>query len=276
MKFTPRVSTYVAALTLFSSTLISSAVFCFSTASAKIVEKKIDYKSSTTPLVGQLYFDDSIKGPRPGVLVVHEWYGLNDYAKMRAKKLAELGYVALAVDMYGYGKNDKHPSKAKEFMDAAVSDPKELRDRFSAALDALKSSGFLEKENVAAIGYCFGGSVVLNMARAGIPLKGVVSFHGGLGSQTPAKESEIKAKILVATGGADPMVPADQVAAFSQEMSLAKVDFELMSFPDALHAFTNPSATEMGKKHGLPLAYNKDADERSWSRMKDFLKRVLN
>lgn len=198
----------------------------------------------------------------PAVVVVHEWWGLNDYARKRAKMLAEAGYTALAVDMYGHGKTTSHPKDATAFMNAALAEPEKMNARFDAAMAILRRQ---TKGEIYAIGYCFGGAVVLNQARRGLDLAGVASFHGSLGTEQPAERGAVKARVLVATGGADPMVPAEQVGAFVQEMSAAGVDLQLLSFPNALHSFTNPGATAVGKKYNLPLAYDANADSESWA-----------
>lgn len=207
--------------------------------------------------------------PKTAVIVVHEWWGLNDYARSRAKQLADEGYAAIAVDMYGHGKVAEHPKDATAFMNAALAEPDKMNARFNAAkaeLHALKGV-----EQVFAIGYCFGGAVVLNQARMGNDLAGVASFHGALATETPAKKGEVKARVLVATGGADPMVPPEQVGALVTEMGQASVDLTLMSFPGVLHSFTNPEATAKGKATGLPVAYDKNADEQSWAALMRFL-----
>ena len=262
------------ALGILAAVFVASA-FSGHSAMGKIISQKISYQTSSTPMEGWAYYDDTAKpGSLPAVLVVHEWYGLNDYAKERAEMLAREGYVAFAVDMYGKGKVAEHPKDAKKFMEAAVSDPKELTERFKAAMGAVRkvksSSG-----KISAVGYCFGGGVVLNMARAGLPLEGVVSFHGSLVSKLKAKPNTVKAKVLVATGGADPMVPAEQVGQFAKEMSEAGVNFSLHSYPEATHGFTSKRADALGKKYGLPVAYNANADKDSWAKTLKFLKQVL-
>ncbi|WP_372799553.1 dienelactone hydrolase family protein [Litorivivens sp.] len=205
-----------------------------------------------------------------GVIVVHEWWGLNDYARNRARQLANEGYAAIAVDMYGHGKVATHPKDATAFMNAALAEPEKMNARFNAAKAELEK---LKKvDRIFAIGYCFGGAVVLNQARMGNDLAGVASFHGSLGTQTPAQEGKVKAKVLVATGGADPMVPAKQVGDFVTEMGEAGVNLQLLSFPGVLHSFTNPDATAKGKETGLPVAYDEAADKQSWSALMRFLK----
>jgi dienelactone hydrolase len=216
----------------------------------------------------------SAKGKKPGpaVIVVHEWWGLNDYARDRARQLAQAGYTAIAVDMYGHGKVADHPQDATGFMQAALAEPEKMNARFQAARQVLLAQSNVDAARVYAVGYCFGGAVVLNQARMGTELAGVASFHGSLGTQTPAQPGQVKARILVATGGADPMVPPQQVGDFVTEMSLAGADITLLSFPGVLHSFTNPAATAVGEEHGMPLAYDAHADKTSWQALMDFLR----
>ena len=198
---------------------------------------------------------ETAKDATSGVIVVHEWWGLNQYAKDRAKMLAEEGYTAIAVDMYGHGKVADHPNDAQGFMQAALANPEQVNARFNAAKGHLKiSKENVDPSRVFAMGYCFGGAVVLNQARLGNDLAGVASFHGSLGAAVEAKPGDIKGKVMVAHGGADPLVPDEQVTAFVQEMLALDVDLKFLSFPQAVHSFTNPEATEKGEKFGLPLS----------------------
>lgn len=195
---------------------------------AAIKTQEIPYKSSDgTQLIGYYAYDDSLKGVRPGVVVVHEWWGLNDYAKRRARDLAALGYSALAIDMYGEGKNTEHPKDAMAFMQAALKDSAAASARFNAGLALLKQQPQTDPNKLAAIGYCFGGKVVLDAARQGVPLAGVVSFHGALVTSTPASPGSIKAKILVEHGALDSMVTADNVNAFKAEMDKGRCRLSL-------------------------------------------------
>ncbi len=227
-------------------------------------------------MVGYIANVDSGKTKKPGILVVHEWWGHNDYARKRADMLAQEGYVAMAIDMYGNGKQADHPKKANEFSSAVFQNLPEARARFEAALNTLKSHPQVDKEKIGAIGYCFGGGVVLSMARAGLPLDGVVSFHGSLQSPIKAKKGQVKADILVFNGGSDPMVKPSHIQDFKKEMESVGATYDLINFPDAVHAFTNPDATKLGKKFNLPLAYDKKADEESWSKTQDFFKELFN
>jgi dienelactone hydrolase len=245
------------------------------TAGAKIQGRNVEYSARGTVLKGYLAYDDSREGKRPGVLVVHEWWGLNDYARKRADMLAGLGYTALAVDMYGNGKQAMHPEDAQKFSSEVMNNFDKAKARFLAAVDFLKKQPGVDPTRIAAIGYCFGGGVVLNMARQGVDLKGVVSFHGDLAAVKPARPGAVKAKILVLTGADDKFVPPDQVEAFKKEMRSAGADFQVISYPGAIHSFTNPEADALGKKFNLPLGYNADADRKSWEKMKDFLRGIF-
>lgn len=209
---------------------------------------------------------------RPGVVVVHEWWGLNDYARSRARQLAEAGYPAIAVDMYGTGHVADHPKTAMAFMNAALAEPEKMNARFDAARTILETDGGADSHRIYAIGYCFGGAVVLNQARMGKDLAGVASFHGALGAQNPAQPGSVKARVLVATGGADPMVPPEQVGAFAQEMATAGVDLQLLSFPGVQHSFTNPDSTAVGQQFEMPLAYDEAADKTSWNALMEFIR----
>lgn len=242
------------------------AGFMFATAAshATVQGREVTYSANGTTLKGYVAYDDAAKGKRPGILVVHEWWGHNEYARMRARMLAERGYTALALDMYGDGKQAHHPDDAQKFSSEVSQNEKLAKARFEAALNLLKKEKMVDAANIAAIGYCFGGSVVLNMARAGVPLKAVLSFHGGLGAQHPAEPGRVKARIASFTGEDDPMIPATQVAAFRQEMDKAGVNYKAVTYPGAAHAFTNPAADEYSKKFKLPLAYNAAADKASW------------
>jgi dienelactone hydrolase len=242
---------------------------------AKVKGEEVQYMADSVTLKGYLAYDEALKGRRPGVLVVHEWWGHNEYARKRARMLAELGYTALAVDMYGDGKQASHPDDAGKFATAVMSNMPVARARFLAAIDLLSKHETVEPGKVGAIGYCFGGGVVLAMARAGVDLKGVVSFHGSLATQSPAQEGEVKAMVLVCHGAADKFISEDDITAIKKEMSDAKVDFTFKAYPDAVHSFTNPAADENGKKFNIPLAYNAKADKDSWSDMKAFFQKAF-
>lgn len=251
--------------------LLASLVLGVSVAQAKVVGQEVTYKAGGVTMKGYLAWDKDIKGKRPGVLVVHEWWGHNQYARKRALLLAGMGYTALAVDMYGDGKTAAHPDEAGKFAAAVNKNMTAAKQRFEAAMKLLAKQKSVAPGEMAAIGYCFGGGVVLNMARAGEDLKGVASFHGPLATDTLAQKGKVKAKIAVFTGADDPMVPAAQVEAFKKEMDDAGVSYQLTSYPGAKHSFTNPDADELGSKFNLPLAYNAEADQDSWKQLDAFL-----
>jgi dienelactone hydrolase len=242
------------------------------TAFAALKTEIIEYKHGDVMLEGYLAYDDSVAGKRPGVLVCHEWWGHNDYARKRAEQLAALGYVAFALDMYGEGVTAKDAKEAGEKSGAFKKDRSLMRARAMAGLDVLRRHPKVDADNLAAIGYCFGGTVALELARAGADLKGVVSFHGGLDTPDPADAKRIRCKILVLTGADDPVVPKEQVAAFEEEMKKANIDYKLISYPGAVHGFTNPANGDDPKKG---VAYNKDADEKSWEEMKAFFDKIF-
>ncbi|AUM71300.1 dienelactone hydrolase family protein [Pseudomonas fluorescens] len=259
--------------------LLAVVLLAFSGASlAAIQTQELPYTSADgTKLIGYYAYDDAVKGPRPGVVVVHEWWGLNDYAKRRARDLAGLGYSALAIDMYGDGKNTEHPKDAMAFMQAALKDGKAASARFQAGLDLLKKQPQTDPDKLAAIGYCFGGKVVLDAARQGVPLAGVVSFHGALVTNTPATPGSVKAKVLVEHGALDSMVTQDNVTAFKSEMDKAGADYKFVSLEGAKHGFSNPDADRLSHgEHGGPdIGYNKEADEKSWADMQKFFKKIF-
>ncbi|WP_347901515.1 dienelactone hydrolase family protein [Pseudomonas purpurea] len=245
---------------------------------AAIKTQEIPYQSPDgTQLIGYYAYDDSLKGARPGVVVVHEWWGLNDYAKRRARDLAALGYSALAIDMYGDGKNTEHPADAMAFMQAALKDSAAANARFTAGLDLLKKQPQTDPNKLAAIGYCFGGKIVLDAARQGVPLAGVVSFHGALVTNAPATAGSVKARVLVEHGAQDSMVTPDQVAAFKAEMDKAGADYRFVSLEGAKHGFSNPDADRLSHgEHGGPdIGYNKAADDSSWADMQAFFKKIF-
>jgi len=241
--------------------------------SAAVRTRDVEYRQGDTVLQGFFAWDDAAKGRRPGVLVVHEWWGHNEHARDQAKRLAQTGYVGFALDMYGKGKVATHPKDAEAFMTEATKDPAVLTARFDAALEQLKRDPHVDPDQIAAIGYCFGGGVVLGMARSGADLDAVVTFHGHLATKTPAGKGTIKARILVLTGADDPMIPPRQVEAFKSEMTAAGAKFEVISYPGAKHSFTNPRADKTGMDG---LAYNADADAKSWAAMLDLFHQVFH
>ena len=247
-------------------------------AQAAVQTREIPYQDADGKrLVGYYAYDDAVKGPVPGVVVVHEWWGLNDYAKRRARDLAAMGYSALAIDMYGDGKNTEHPADAMSFMQAALKDPAAAGRRFDAGVALLKLQPQTDKERIAAIGYCFGGKVVLDAARRGESLAGVASFHGALVTSTPATPGSVKTRILVEHGAADSMVTQEQVVDFKKEMDAAGATYEFVSIQGAKHGFTNPDADRLSHgEHGGPdIGYNKAADESSWADLQAFFKKIF-
>ena len=236
-------------------------------APAAIQSKTVEYRSGDTTLAGVLVWDDAVKGARPGVLVVHQWMGLTDYEKHRAEMLAALGYVAFCADIYGQGIHPKDPKEAGVEAGKYKSNRALLRLRVNAGLEELKKSELADKSRLGAVGYCFGGTTVIELARNGADIKGVVSFHGGLDSPTPADGKNIKCKILVCHGADDPFVKAADLAAFEEELRAASVDWTLIKFGGAVHAFTQPLA---GNDNSKGAAYNEQADKRSWAAMKLF------
>jgi dienelactone hydrolase len=246
-------------------------MFAAAAAHAAVQGKEVSYSANGTTLKGYIAYDDAVQGKRPGILVVHEWWGHNEYARKRARMLAERGYTALAVDMYGDGKQAHHPDEAGKFASEVSKNAVLAKARFDAAYSLISKESTVDANNIAAIGYCFGGSVVLNMARIGEPLKAVLSFHGGLATESPAEAGKVKARIASFTGEEDPMIPATQVAAFRQEMDKAGVTYKVVTYPAAKHAFTNPDADKYGQEFKLPLAYNAAADKASWDEGLAFL-----
>ena len=237
--------------------------------------EEVAYEVGGVQLNGYLAYDAALEGVRPGVLVVHEWWGHNEYARRRARMLAEMGYTALAVDMYGDGKYAEHPEDAQRFMMEVISQLDVAAERFRAARRVLEEHPTTDVARTAAIGYCFGGAVVLHMARLGEDLAGVASFHGDLASRAEAEPGDITARILVLHGADDPFVPAEQIAAFEQEMDSVGADWEFIAYPGAVHSFTNPDATAIGEKFELPLVYDAQADEQSWAELESFLAEIF-
>jgi dienelactone hydrolase len=237
--------------------------------------KEISYVVDTTTMKGYIAYPQNHNVKKPGILVVHEWWGHNEYARKRADMLADLGYVALAVDMYGDGKQAAHPKDAQKFAMSVMGNFETAKARFSKALETLKADPQVNPDKIGAIGYCFGGSVVLSMANAGMDLDAVAAFHPGLQLPVTPEKGQVKAKVLVCNGGADPMATEEQIANFKQSMEDADVDYKFVSYEGALHAFTNPVATEMGKKFNLPIAYDEKADKASWEELKKLLASTL-
>lgn len=232
----------------------------------------VEYKDGDVTCEGYLAYDDAIAGPRPGVLVVHEWMGQGPYAKMRADMLAQAGYVAFAADIYGKGIRPRNTDEAATQASTYRKDRQLMRRRAQVALQVLADNRSVDRKKIAAIGYCFGGGTVLELARSGANLAGVVSFHGNLDTPNPADAENVKGKVLVLHGGADPYVPAEQLAAFEKEMTDAGVDWQMVVYGGAVHSFTNlDSGTDASKG----AAYNEKADKRSWLVMKQFFDEIF-
>ena len=242
---------------------------------AAIKEEAVTYNFGNTTMNGFVAYNQNNTGKLPIVLVVHEWWGLTDYPKMRAKQLAQLGYFAMAVDMYGGGKVAANPDEAQKTAMPFYQNAQEATARLNAALSKAKTYTVVDTTKTAAIGYCFGGSMVLNAAKMGTDFDGVVSFHGGL-EGVPAKKILLKAKILVAHGGADNFVPQEQVDAFRKNLDSVGADYTFKVYPNATHAFTNPDADKKAAEFKMPIKYNGAADTASWNDMKVFLSSVFN
>ncbi len=241
-------------------------------ASAVMQQETVNYKDGDVELKGYVYWDDAFTGPRPGVLVIHEWWGLNDYARLRAEMLAETGYVAFAADMYGDGKMTRHADEAKGWMQQITANIDAWQRRANLALEQLKAHPQVEGEKLAAIGYCFGGATVMQLAYAGVDLDGVVSFHGSLPPATPEQAGKVTTRVLVAHGDSDTFVPAERISAFKKALSDAGVDWEMNIYSGARHGFTNPYADGYGMDG---LAYAEQADRRSWLRMLAFFEDIF-
>lgn len=238
---------------------------------AAVKSEAITYEHAGTKYTGHLYYDDAKTDKRPGVMVVHEWWGLNDYAKKRAEMLAELGYVAFAADMYGDGKVTDKPEQAKEWMTEVTSDVEAWRATANAGLEQLKKSDKVDASKLAAIGYCFGGGTILQMAYGGTDIKGVVSFHGSLPSAPEG--ADIKTKILAYHGNADAMVPTATVNKFTEALEKTGADWQLVAFGSGVrHGFTNPDAGKFGIEN---LKYDENADKRSWAGMQAFFAEIF-
>jgi dienelactone hydrolase len=243
------------------------------TAQAGLITKTIEYKQGDTVLEGYLAYDDSVKGKRPGVLVIHEWTGVNDYVKKRAEQLARLGYVAFAADIYGKGVRPSTPDAAsKEAAKYRGKDRSLIRARAAAGLATLAATPQADPNRLAVMGYCFGGTAALELARNGANLKGTVSFHGGLDTPDTSDARHIHGKVLALHGADDPYVPPTQVAAFQQEMRQAKVDWQMNIYGGAVHSFSNPDS---GSDPSKGVAYNAAADRRSWEAMKLFFNEIF-
>jgi dienelactone hydrolase len=252
--------------------LVVSMVVFEPKAQSKVVTNTVPYQHNSVNLQGYMAYDDSIRGKRPGILVVHEWWGLNDYARSRAEQLAELGYVAFALDMYGTGKVTRHPSQASEWSKQVTESMDLWRGRALAGLEVLERNPNVDQSRIAAIGYCFGGSTVQQLAYSGAPIRGVVSFHGSLIPPPEGATRVVKAKILICHGADDPFTKNDHLIKYLDAMRGSGLDWQMIIYGGARHSFTNPDADKMGMD---ALQYNKSADERSWSHMKVFFQETF-
>lgn len=237
---------------------------------AKVKTEKVIYESNGVKMEGVIAYNDSIKKPVPGILVFHEWMGNGPFTEQKAKDLAGLGYVAFAADVYGQGVRAKDMKEASELAGKYKGDRKLMRERAQAALTALTSNKRVNKDKLAAMGYCFGGTVALELAREGAPLKSVVSFHGGL--STPMKAEKLSPHVLVLHGADDPFVPVKEVEEFQEEMRKANADWQFISYGNTVHSFTNPEA---GSDNSKGAAYNEQSSTRAWEQMKTFFKATL-
>ena len=241
-------------------------------AAAKVETRVVDYQAGGAALQGFLAWNDAANGRRPGVLVIHEWWGHNEHARRQAERLAEAGYVAFALDMFGKGRVTTHPADAKELVAEVNRDPATARARFDAALALLRADPHVDPAHVAVVGYCFGGTTALNMALAGADVGAVVAIHAGLQLASPEPPVPVKARVLILTGGADPMVTPERVQAAEKQLAAAGASVRVVTYPDAKHGFTNPDAD----RAGLPsLGYEPDADRKSFAEMLAFLKQAL-
>jgi len=247
--------------------VLLAAITITGTANAKVVTQSIDYLHGNVKLQGYLAFDDTNGGKMPGVLIVHEWWGLNDFARSRAEELAHMGYVAFALDMYGGGKSTEHPEEASAWMKMVNNNMENWQQRAMAGLDVLKKQPQVDTNRIAAIGYCFGGATVQVLAYGGADLKGVVSFHGSLLPPNAEQAGRTQAKILICHGAQDPMTTPDSMTAYIKAMNTAPIDWQLIAYGGARHSFTNPDADKRGMD---ALKYDPSADRRSWQHMVSF------
>jgi len=238
------------------------AVSLATAAHAAVKEEPVTYKDGATTLKGFVVYDDAVKGKRPGIILVHEWWGITKHMHNEARRFAQRGYTAFIADMYGDAKTADNPKDAGALAGGVMKNPKEMEARFNAARTELAKQPTVDGSKIGASGYCFGGAVVINMARAGADLAAVAGFHASLGLNTPAPApGAVKAKVLVLNGADDPFVKPEQYAALKKDMEAAKADYRVVEYPGAVHAFTNPEATEAGKKFNLPLRYDAKANK---------------
>uniref|UniRef100_UPI00404B54C0 dienelactone hydrolase family protein n=1 Tax=Fulvivirga sp. TaxID=1931237 RepID=UPI00404B54C0 len=245
------------------------------TEEVKIKGTEVTYSTDSTTMIGYLAVNETLEGKRPGILVIHEWWGHTEYVRKRADQLAELGYTALALDMYGDGKTAEHPDDAGKYMMSVMTNLPEATARFNQALAKLKADPTVDPDKIGVIGYCFGGSLALTMANLGTDVDAIVAFHAGLGLPAMPSGNKIDAKILICNGDSDPFIPQEQETAYVDAMNANGTEFELVKYAGAQHAFTNPDADDLGKKFDLPLVYQQEADEKSWEAMKNHFSKVF-
>jgi dienelactone hydrolase len=258
---------------------LSGVLFALSLAApaqAAIKEEPVTYKDGDTTMKGFIVYDDAVKAKRPGIVMVHEWWGITKHVHTEAAKFARQGYTAFIADMYGDAKTADNPKDAGALSGSVMKNPKAMESRFSAAREQLAKHASVDPKRIGAVGYCFGGAVVINMARTGADLAGVAGFHASLGLNTPAPApGAVKAKILVLNGADDPFVKKEQYAQLKTELDAAKADYKVIEYPGAVHAFTNPEATELGKKFNLPLRYDAKVDKEAKAEASKFFAGVF-
>lgn len=264
----------IKSITIYILMLVSFGTTTTAQKKLNIKTESLNYTIGDAKFLSYIAYNDKSAEKRPVVLVVHEWWGMNDYVKRRTCQIAALGYLVIAVDLYGEGKMANNVEEAVGLSTPFYKDPILAKSHFDAALDQIKLNKFADTNNIAAIGYCFGGSMVMNFAKMGERFKGVVSFHGGLAGVPPV-DGLLKSEILICHGADDKFVSSEEVTNFKKELEAVNAIYTFKEYPEATHAFTNPDATEMGKKFNIPIAYNEPADVASWKEMKSFLKRIF-
>jgi dienelactone hydrolase len=255
-----------------AATMLAISLLSVTNLFAAIKTAPVEYQAGDVTMEGYVAYDDAAKSPQPGIMIVPDWMGLRQFAKDKAEQLAKEGYVAFAVDVYGKGVRPKDVKEAGQFATKYKDDRNLLRSHMKAAYDQFVQMKEVDPKKVVVMGYCFGGTAALELARSGAPLVGTATFHGGLSTPTPQDAKNIKGPVLVMHGGDDPFVNAQEVAAFKQEMKNANVNLTFVVYPGAVHAFTNPEA---GNDNSKGAAYNKDADKKSWAEFEKFLKKVF-
>lgn len=250
------------------------AVSLTSGTQAAVKEEPVTYKDGDTTMKGFLVYDDAAKGKRPGIILVHEWWGITKHMHNEARRFAQKGYTVFIADMFGDGKTADNPKDAGMLAGSVMKNPAGMQSRFNAARAQLAKHASVDAKKIGAAGYCFGGTVAINMARAGADLAAIAAFHAGLSTNTPAPKS-VKTKVLVLNGADDPLIKPEQIEAFKKDMDAAKADYRYINYPGALHAYTNPEATEVGKKFNMPVAYNAKVDKEAKAEADKFFAAAL-